>query len=453
MGATSVSGRLPPEAIQRIVRQNYGRFRACYERGLLRNPRIGGRVTARFKIRGDGSVVNIENGGSSLPDADVVRCVLDAFGALSFPQPEGGTVTVVYPILFSPEDAPAGPTVWGQSQRATHAPPAPQTPPVPPTPPVARQPEREWPHAASPYTGVYGEVMDALAREERAFALSAARKFRAGSPGDVMGLLALGKALEANKAPVAAARAYGSVIDLFPQRADLRRYAAVELEHLATPNALQLARDSYEKALADRPDHVTTYRFLAYAHAQARDHRRAFETLEAALGKLGERPRPGVDRIVREDLGLIAALWIKAEPTAAATIRSRLARAGGQLEERPSLRFILSWETDANDVDLHVYDERGGHAYYASQDLASGGSLYADVTSGYGPEAFTVRGSSRAKRYNLQAHYYAQGPMGFGMGSLQIVNHDGRGTLRVEQRPFVVMMDQAYADLGTYSPS
>jgi hypothetical protein len=38
------------------------------------------------------------------------------------------------------------------------------------------------------------------------------------------------------------------------------------------------------------------------------------------------------------------------------------------------------------------------------------------------------------------------------MGSLQIVDHDGRGTLRVEKRPFVVMMDQAYADLGTYTP-
>jgi hypothetical protein len=42
MGATTVSGRLPPEVIQRIVRQNYGRFRMCYEQGLhqLRDQRL-----------------------------------------------------------------------------------------------------------------------------------------------------------------------------------------------------------------------------------------------------------------------------------------------------------------------------------------------------------------------------------------------------------------------------
>ena len=40
MGATSVSGRLPPEVIQRIVRQNFGRFRLCYENGLRSNPNL-----------------------------------------------------------------------------------------------------------------------------------------------------------------------------------------------------------------------------------------------------------------------------------------------------------------------------------------------------------------------------------------------------------------------------
>jgi hypothetical protein len=44
MGATSVSGRLPPEVIQRIVRQNYGRLRLCYEAGLRSNPSLQGRV-------------------------------------------------------------------------------------------------------------------------------------------------------------------------------------------------------------------------------------------------------------------------------------------------------------------------------------------------------------------------------------------------------------------------
>jgi hypothetical protein len=102
MGQTTVSGRLPPEVIQRIVRQNYGRFRMCYEQGLARNPNLEGRAQVRFVIGRDGSVSNVQNGGSDLPDSGVVSCVINAYYGLSFPQPEGGIVTVVYPIMFQP---------------------------------------------------------------------------------------------------------------------------------------------------------------------------------------------------------------------------------------------------------------------------------------------------------------------------------------------------------------
>ena len=99
---TIVSGRLPPEVIQRVVRQNNGRFRACYEGGLRTNPNLTGRVTARFIISREGAVSNVANGGSDLPDSKVVSCVLGAFYGLSFPSPENGIVTVSYPIMLTP---------------------------------------------------------------------------------------------------------------------------------------------------------------------------------------------------------------------------------------------------------------------------------------------------------------------------------------------------------------
>jgi hypothetical protein len=98
----SVSGHLPPEAIQRIIRQNFGRFRLCYENGLRVNPTLAGRVTVRFVIGRDGAVSSSANGGSDFTDPAVVSCVVRAFYGLSFPQPEGGIVTVTYPIVFSP---------------------------------------------------------------------------------------------------------------------------------------------------------------------------------------------------------------------------------------------------------------------------------------------------------------------------------------------------------------
>jgi hypothetical protein len=101
-GAAQVSGRLPREVIERIVRQNFGRFRLCYENGLRNNPKLQGRVSVRFVIGRNGIVSNVSNGSSTLPDGGVVSCVVRAFYGLSFAQPEGGIVTVTYPIMFAP---------------------------------------------------------------------------------------------------------------------------------------------------------------------------------------------------------------------------------------------------------------------------------------------------------------------------------------------------------------
>ena len=101
IGPTSVNGRLPPEVIQRIVRANYGRFRSCYQTALRNNPNLQGRVSVRFVIGRDGRVSNV-GGSGDIPDSGVVSCVTRSFYSLSFPQPEGGIVTVGYPIVFSP---------------------------------------------------------------------------------------------------------------------------------------------------------------------------------------------------------------------------------------------------------------------------------------------------------------------------------------------------------------
>lgn len=102
-GTTTVSPGLPPEVVQRIVRQNFGRFRLCYQNGLQSNPALSGRVTVKFDIGPDGSVKDAKDGGSELPDTSVVSCVVRSFSGLSFPEPEGKKkVSVTYPIIFSP---------------------------------------------------------------------------------------------------------------------------------------------------------------------------------------------------------------------------------------------------------------------------------------------------------------------------------------------------------------
>jgi len=97
-------GILGAEVIQHVVRQSFGPFATCYENALRGNPKLQGRVAVRFTIEPDGSVPNPSDGGSDIPDAGVIACVVKGFSALRFPPPDGGVVTVVYPIVFNPGD-------------------------------------------------------------------------------------------------------------------------------------------------------------------------------------------------------------------------------------------------------------------------------------------------------------------------------------------------------------
>jgi hypothetical protein len=303
----------------------------------------------------------------------------------------------------------------------------------------------------APYSGRFAEVMEHLAAGRVGRARAIAEKWSAEEPGDVLALLALGEAWEAAGETAAAARAYGSLIDLFPGRADLRRLAGERLERLGEAG-LALAIDTYQKAVLDRPDHPSGHRLLAWALLRAGRHEEAFAALEKGLEQHYPGGRfAGVDQVLKEDLGLLAAAWVHAEPARRAEVLDRLQAHDAEMASEPSLRFVLTWETDANDVDLHVYDRDGGHAWYEHKELPSGGELFADVTTGYGPECFAVRepGRRSAAPYKLRVHYYSRGPMGYGMGTVQVVAHDGKGRLSVEPRPFVVMADQAMVDLGS----
>ena len=94
---------LPREVIQRIVRMNVGGFRPCYEAGLVRDPKLEGRVVVEFVIDPTGAVSRaVAAASTNLADVDVVRCVVRSFFTLAFPQPSGGSIIVQYPIQLSP---------------------------------------------------------------------------------------------------------------------------------------------------------------------------------------------------------------------------------------------------------------------------------------------------------------------------------------------------------------
>lgn len=314
-----------------------------------------------------------------------------------------------------------------------------------------------WTNAVEPkaaeapaLSGTFAAVMARLPGDPPA-ALALASAWWDRAPGDVLALLALGEALAAIGDRRGAARAYGSLIDLFPARADMRRHAAQRLATLGAAG-LDLAIDSYAKAVEQRPDHLTGHRLYAHALARAGRHGEAFAAILEGLRIGSSRRRAGVEAVLRADAGLLAAALLAHAPERRAEVVATLQSRGISLPETPSTSFVLSWESDANDVDLHVIDGTGARASYSRPTLPSGGELVADVTNGYGPELFTIAGKPQAYPYTLEAHYFGQGPMGYGMGTLQVIEHDGKGQLRVDERPFVIMNAGARVPLGQLRP-
>lgn len=315
-----------------------------------------------------------------------------------------------------------------------------QPPPAPPAPASSQ---------GGPYEGRMAEIMALVEDGRDAEALRAAQRWLDEAPGDTLAIVALGESLERLGRLVEAARVYGSLIDLYPSRADMRRFVGNRLDRLADASAHELALDTYAQALRQRPDHPNSHRHLAWAYLRAERPDLAFETILGALSRSYPEERfRGVVRVLQEDAGLLAAALLRRDPEQADDIHARLRQVGATLATEPSLRFVMSWETDSNDVDFHIVDANGEEASFQSPRLVSGGELFADVTTGYGPECFAIPGVPNAFPYRFQAHYFARGPMGFGMGTLQIIEHDGRGGFGFDDRPFVILRDRATVQLG-----
>ncbi|MEZ4295662.1 MAG: AgmX/PglI C-terminal domain-containing protein [Polyangiaceae bacterium] len=114
----ATSGRLPASAVQQKIRERFPLAVKCYEDGLKRDRELEGRVTVRLVIGLDGKVSDArvatpedaktadiltpgDAPAKTMPDPKVTACVVDVLRGTVFPPPDGGTVSVVYPVTFS----------------------------------------------------------------------------------------------------------------------------------------------------------------------------------------------------------------------------------------------------------------------------------------------------------------------------------------------------------------
>jgi hypothetical protein len=96
-----IHGSMSREEIAKVVNAHYQQIRACYERALLREPGLTGKLAIEWTIDSGGGVSQVKTKSSSLKSAEVVDCIIDNVKTWRFPKPQGGDVVVSYPFIFN----------------------------------------------------------------------------------------------------------------------------------------------------------------------------------------------------------------------------------------------------------------------------------------------------------------------------------------------------------------
>ena len=97
--AKGLVGSLEKATIRQVIRKDLREVRACYEKALVRQPGLTGRVLIQFVITGNGSVSDSRLYSSSLGSPETEVCIGERACAWKFPPTNGGgAVIVTYPF-------------------------------------------------------------------------------------------------------------------------------------------------------------------------------------------------------------------------------------------------------------------------------------------------------------------------------------------------------------------
>jgi len=96
-----IAGALSKDEIKRVIVANLNQIKYCYQRQLMKDPSLKGRVTVRFGISARGTVFLARVKSTTLNSPPVERCITRGIRLWRFPKPRGGGIVyVVYPFVF-----------------------------------------------------------------------------------------------------------------------------------------------------------------------------------------------------------------------------------------------------------------------------------------------------------------------------------------------------------------
>lgn len=103
LASPTVRGNLSKDIVRRYVRRNLASIRFCYEKSLVNDDSLAGRVELKFVISESGAIENPEAVSGAINDQAMLACLRRRAATWRFPRPVSGTVSVRYPLVFAPD--------------------------------------------------------------------------------------------------------------------------------------------------------------------------------------------------------------------------------------------------------------------------------------------------------------------------------------------------------------
>lgn len=237
-----------------------------------------------------------------------------------------------------------------------------------------------------------------------------------------------------------AVRALSSIVEEYPGRGDALRLVGYRLLDLNQPvQAVQL----FNRVQRQRPFEPHSYLDMARSLEQCHKYAQAALHYEIVLaGTWDSRFHESLKTVAQESY-----VHMMREAIARKDIKGKLAdHFGNRLESmdarqfQSDLRVSISWNTDATDVDLWVFEPDGTKCYYQNRQTPHGGELTNDVTQGYGPERFQARKAMKGE-YVIKLHYFNANPnllAGETHVNVVVTRHAGSPDEQVERRTIIL---------------
>lgn len=96
-----VSGTIDKEAVAKVINSHLSEISACYERALLKEAGLAGKIVLEWNISTAGIVTTAKTKSSTMKSAAVEGCILNALKTWKFPPAKGAGVVISYPFMFN----------------------------------------------------------------------------------------------------------------------------------------------------------------------------------------------------------------------------------------------------------------------------------------------------------------------------------------------------------------